>query len=106
MSVRYLITVDPDADQRSVEAGLRDAGAESVSPPAPELPDVYIATVHESVADYAARAQAVSGVRIAEPDAWVGFGGGADTATRDIGLMPVEEPVEQPLEEPPADDPR
>ncbi|KJL44969.1 MULTISPECIES: hypothetical protein [Microbacterium] len=102
MSVRYLITVDPDADQSSVEAGLRDAGAESVAPPAPELPDVFIATVDESVADYADRAQAVSGVRVAEPDAWVGFGGEGGTETRDIGLMPVEEP----FGEPPAGDMR
>ena len=102
MSVRYLITVDPDADQGTIEAGLRDAGAESVSPPAPELPDVFIATVDESVADYADRAQAVSGVRIAEPDAWVGFGGEDGAETRDIGLMPVDEP----LEEPPAGDVR
>ncbi|MFF2485892.1 hypothetical protein ACFVSU_05810 [Microbacterium sp. NPDC058062] len=102
MSVRYLITVEPDADQGMVEAGLRDAGAESVSPPAPELPDVFIATVDESVADYADRAQTVTGVRIAEPDAWVGFGGEGGAETRDIGLMTVEEP----LEEPPADDGR
>ena len=102
MSVRYLITVDPDADQGTIEAGLRDAGAESVSPPAPELSDVFIATVDESVADYADRAQAVSGVRIAEPDSWVGFGGEGGAETRDIGLMPVDEP----LEEPPAGDVR
>ena len=102
MSVRYLITVDPDADQGTIEAGLRDAGAETVLPPAPELPDVFIATVDESVADYADRAQAVSGVRIAEPDAWVGFGGEGGAETRDIGLMPVDEP----LEEPPAGDVR
>lgn len=102
MSVRYLITVDPDADQGAVEAGLRDAGAETVAPPAPELPDVFIATVDDSVADYAKRAQAVSGVRVAEPDAWVGFGGEADAEQRDIGLMPAEDVPE----EPPADDGR
>ncbi len=100
MSVRYLITVDPDADQGTVEAALRDAGAESVSPPAPELPDVFIATVDESVADYADRAQAVTGVRVAEPDAWVGFGGEAGAESRDIGLMPID----QPLEGPPAEE--
>ena len=78
MSVRYLITADPGADPGAVSAGLRDAGAESVSPPAPELPDVFIATVDESVADYADRAQTVAGVRIAERDAWVGFADDAD----------------------------
>ena len=75
MSVRYLVTVDPDADADAVAAGLRAAGAEAVSTPAPELPDVFIATVDESVADYPDRARGVAGVQVAEPDAWVGFGG-------------------------------
>ncbi|MNY64061.1 hypothetical protein D3C86_2011090 [compost metagenome] len=92
MSVRYLITVDPDADPGAVATGLRDAGAESVSPPAPELPDVFIATVDESVADYLDRAQAVAGVRVAEPDAWVGFAG-ESAQPRDIGLLPADEPT-------------
>ncbi|MFC0198317.1 hypothetical protein ACFFIR_15710, partial [Microbacterium arthrosphaerae] len=78
MSVRYLVTVDPDADADAVAAGLRAAGAEAVSTPAPELPDVFIATVDESVADYADRARGVAGVQVAEPDAWVGFGGDPD----------------------------
>ena len=100
VSVRYLVTVDPDADTGAVEAALRDAGAESVAAPAPELPDVFIATVDESVADYADRVRGVSGVRVAERDAWVGLEGAVGPGAEDIGLMPVEEP----RAEPPADD--
>ncbi len=74
MSVRYLITVDPDADTAAVEAGLKDAGARSVSPPARELPDVFIADVDETDDAFAERARGVAGVTVAERDVWVGFG--------------------------------
>lgn len=95
MSVRYLITADPDADPETLAAGLRDAGAETVAVPAPELPDVFVATVDESVADYPERARSVPGVRVAEPDAWVGYDSG-DAPARDVDALPDVEPWPEP----------
>ncbi len=64
---RILITLSPEADQESVVTELSDLGLGTVTPPAPELPDVAIAEVDEVAADaFIAAAQLLTGVAVAE----------------------------------------
>jgi hypothetical protein len=71
VTVRVLVTLQPDAPVDRVVAELTGLGAAEVQPPQPELPGVCVATVDEqqqSPADWAARAQGLPGVATAELD--------------------------------------
>lgn len=94
MSTRILVTLESDADPDGVVQALYDAGAETVTPPQPELPDVAIATFADEDADASiSTIRSLHGVRVAETDAWrdasvddsgsgfggdIGFGSGSD----------------------------
>lgn len=69
---RAIIGLHPDADLSSVKAQLYGAGAQQLSGPAPELPDVLIATLPSTanLRRFLQAAQRTPGVRYAEADAW------------------------------------
>lgn len=100
MSTRILVTLEQDADPDEVVQALYEAGAESVTPPQPELPDVAIATFDDTDSEpRIATIQSIEGVRVAEPDAWRDTSvGPADegSGTTDVGgyEMGVETEVE------------
>jgi hypothetical protein len=72
MGQRVNVGLVTGAEWALVEKDLIEAGAESVRPPSPELPDVLIVTIpdHEDVREFVRRARELPGVRYAEPDSW------------------------------------
>jgi hypothetical protein len=72
MSERVIVGLKPDTQVKPVETALRAAGAESVSGPSSELPDVLIVTIpnDQNINKFIHIARKVQGVRYAEPDSW------------------------------------
>jgi hypothetical protein len=72
MSQRVIVGLKPDTKLRPVKAALRAAGAESVSGPSLELPDVLIVAIPDDrdIDEVIRVALEVRGVRYAEPDSW------------------------------------
>ena len=69
MSTRILVTLENDADADEVVRALYEAGAESVTPPQPELPDVAIATFDvDDLEPRIASIRTIAGVSEAEAD--------------------------------------
>ena len=72
MSQRVTVGLKPDTDVKPVKKALKTAGAESVSGPSLELPDVLIVMIpnDQDINEFIRIAQNVPGVRYAEPDSW------------------------------------
>jgi hypothetical protein len=73
MSQRVNVGLAPEADIQAVRLALAtEADVESVAGPTPELPDVLIVTLADvrDADEFVAFAQALQGVRYAEPDVW------------------------------------
>lgn len=72
MSQRVIVGLKPDTDVQPVKRVLRKAGIESVSGPAPYLPDVLVVTIpdDQDIDEFIRMALRVPGVRNAEPDSW------------------------------------
>ncbi len=72
MSQRVIVGLEPDTSVEKIMAAFGEAGAESISGPSLELPDVLIVTIPDDhdINEFIRNAQLVPGVRYAESDSW------------------------------------
>ncbi len=72
MSQRVIVGLELDTSVEPIKTAFGEAGAESISGPSLELPDVLIVTIpdDQDINEFIRNARMMPGVRYAESDSW------------------------------------